>query len=338
MAAPAGWAEDAADLAAAPEAALLRSIVHDGFTRYIAERHARVDPFVRRHFALLGALRLHRAALGWDIARAPLNLVMAVPHAGLQAAAIGARRLGAASLATRLRKQRLLQRTSVARKVSWRLQTELLELPASDGKRQATRDALAETILADPRLEAMLQPMLTAIEAACRDPVLRARIDAAALDYATTRAAAAEITTSLLTMGTGAAALSKLTPGAITLGPALAATMAQQAAVASFPLGGALGALWYSAFPAAPSLPLLVGLTGGLMAGAAVVAAFAGIVADPLQYHLGLHQRRLHHMLDALQRQMLDPAAPAYAAYDHYVARLMDLFDMVNASYRLLAH
>jgi hypothetical protein len=95
--------------------------------------------------------------------------------------------------------------------------------------------------------------------------------------------------------------------------------------------------LWYAAFPAAPSAVLMAGLTGGLMAGASVVAAFAGIVADPVQRRLGLHQRRLHRLLDALHRQLLDPQAPGFAVHDHYVARLLDLFDLVGTAYRLTA-
>lgn len=316
-------------------AVLARAIVRDGVARYTAARHERVDAFVAAHFSLAGTLRLHRAALGWDVARAPLNLAMAAPQAGLLLAAAGARRLGARRMAEALRGRRLLRSTAVAREVIWLVQTELLELPARDGKRQSRRDALAATIVADPRLTATLQPMLVAIEAVRGDPALRARIEAAIADYAGTRAAAAEITTSLFSLGTGAAALSKLTPGAMTLGPALAATLAQQAAVASFPLGGALGSLWYAAFPAVPSAVLVAGLTGGLLAGAAVGAAFAGIVADPVQRRLGLHQRRLHRLLDALEQGLLDPQAPGFAVHDHYVARVLDLFDLVGAAYRL---
>jgi Family of unknown function (DUF6635) len=321
-----------------PDGMLIRAVVRDGVARYAAERHARVDAFVDRHFSLSGALRLHRAALGWDIARAPLNLAMAGPQIGLQVTAIAARRLGAPALAGLLRKPRLLQQTSVAREIAWRVQTELLELPVRDGKRVATRDALAETILADPRLIATLRPMLAVIGVAGRDPALRARIGTAIADYATSRAAAAEITTSLLSLGTGAMTLSKLTPGAMTLGPALAATLAQQVAVASFPLGTGLGSLWYAAFPVAPSAVLLAGLTGGLMTGAAVAAAFAGIIADPVQRRLGLHQRRLHRLVGALERQLLDPQAPGFAVHDHYVARLLDMIDLVAAAYRLAAH
>ena len=84
-----------------------------------------------------------------------------------------------------------------------------------------------------------------------------------------------------------------------------------------------------------PSTPLLLSLCGGLLAIGSVLSAFAGIVADPVQRRLGLHQRRLRRMVDAMERQMLDPASPSYAVRDRYVARLLDVFDLVTAAYRL---
>jgi hypothetical protein len=317
------------------DTALAGEIVRDGIARYIVTRRERIDRFVASHFSLAGTLRLHRAAPGWDIARAPVNLAMAAPQAGVLLAAAGARRLGAKRLAGVLRSRPLIQRTAVAREVAWLVQTDLLELPARDGTREARRDALAETIVADPRLITAMRPVIAAIETFGTDPALRTRIETAIVDYAGTRIAAAEITTALLSLGTGAAALSKLTPGAMTLGPALAAMLAQQAAVASFPLGGALGSLWYAAFPVAPLALLVGGLTGGLVAGAAVGAAFAGIIADPVQRQLGLHQRRLRRLLGALGQQLLDPGAPGLSVHDYYVTRLLDLFDLVAAAYRL---
>jgi hypothetical protein len=222
------------------DTALAGEIVRDGIARYIVARRERIDPFVASHFSLAGTLRLHRAVLGWDIARPPVNLAMAAPQAGVSLAAAGARRLGAKRLVGVLRSRPLIQRTAVAREVACLNQTELLELPARDGTREARRGALAETIVADLRLITAMRPMIAAIEAFGTDPALRARIETAIVDYAVTRITVAEITTALLSLGTGAAALSKLTRGAMTLGPALATMLAQQAAVASFPLGGAL--------------------------------------------------------------------------------------------------
>ena len=88
-------------------------------------------------------------------------------------------------------------------------------------------------------------------------------------------------------------------------------------------------------FPAAPSAVLVTGLTVGLMAAAAFFTAFTGVLTDPLQRRIGLHRRRLLRLVAALERQMRDPAAPAYALRDHYVARVVDLLDLLGSAWRL---
>lgn len=317
------------------DAALVTQIVDDGVRRYFADRRQRVGPFVDKNFSLRGSLSLHREALGWDIARAPLNLAMAAPQVGLLVASHAARKLGAPRLATELGSKRLVVHTAVGKELAWRLHVDLLELPYQSGDRVATRDAMAETILSDSRVIATLTPALEALGTKGDDPVLRQRLEATMAEYARTRAAATEITTALLSLSAGALALRKLTPGAMTLGPSLAAAIAQRAAVMSFPMGGALGSAWYAMFPVAPSALLVAGLTGGLFAASTVASAFAGVVADPVQRRLGLHQLRLRRMLDALERQMKDPTAPGFVVHDHYVARLMDLFDVAGALLRV---
>jgi hypothetical protein len=82
---------------------------------------------------------------------------------------------------------------------------------------------------------------------------------------------------------------------------------------------------------------LVAGLTGGLLAASTVASAFAGVVADPIQRKLGLHQARLRRMIDALERQMEDPISPGFVVHDHYVARLLDLFDIAGALVRVVA-
>ncbi|PPQ27376.1 hypothetical protein CCS01_27915 [Rhodopila globiformis] len=316
---------------------LAQQIVGDGVRRYFADRRQRVEWFIDTNFSLRGALGLHRAALGWDILRAPYNLTMAGPQVGVLLAGRAVEKLGAPRIGRKIGKARLTVETAVGRELAWRMHVGLLELPYRDGERVATRDTLAETILSDERVVATLAPTLEAIAARGDDPALRKRIEHAMIEYTRTRAAATEITTALITLSSGALALQKLTPGALALGPTLAAAIAQQAAVTSFPLGGALGSVWYGMFPVAPSAALVAGLTGGLFVASTIVSAFAGVVADPVQKRLGLHRFRLQRMLDALERQMQDPAAPGFAVHDHYVARLLDVFDVSTALLRALA-
>ena len=315
--------------------ALAEQIVADGVKRYFNERRQRIAPFVDRNFSLRGSSSLHRAAVGWDIAKAPLNLAMAAPQVGLLIASHAARKLGAPRLAQELGSKRLTVHTAVGQELAWRLHADLLELPYAADGRSTARDALAETILSDPRVVAALMPALDALGTTGDDPDLRQRLETAMTEYGRTRAAATEIATALLSLSAGALALRKLTPGALTLGPSLAAAIVQRAAAMSFPMGGALGSVWFTLFPIAPSAVLVAGLTGGLFAVSTVASAFAGVVADPVQRKLGLHQLRLRRMLDALERQMKDPAAPGFVVHAHYVARLLDLLDVAGAMVRL---
>jgi hypothetical protein len=309
--------------------------VEDGARRYFADRRARITPFIDAHFSLAGTLALHRSALGWDIARAPLNLSLAAPQLAMQIGAKAAGRFGAARAETLLKRSILLE-TSVSREIEWLIHTELLELPITQKRRQSGHDALSEAILEEPAVTEAVADALREIGRHGEDPVFRERLRHAITEYGITRNAAAEITTGLLNLGAGAVALNKLTPGAVSLGPALAALITQQAAVSAFPFGGWLGGAWYGLFPVAPGLGLVMTTTGGLMLASATFAAFAGVISDPIQRATGLHQRRLEKMVAALERQFFDPGAPGFAVHDHYVARLLDLFDILGAAVRLV--
>jgi hypothetical protein len=112
--------------------------------------------------------------------------------------------------------------------------------------------------------------------------------------------------------------------------------MAQSAAVSAFPLGASAGSLWYGMFPASASGALVASTTAGLMLSASVLAAFAGVIADPVQRGLGVHRRRLLRLIDALERQFVDGEGGGFAAREHYVARILDLMDAAVVGARAL--
>jgi hypothetical protein len=311
-----------------------QAIVAEAAHRYFDSRRARVDSFVDRHFSLAGSLALHRKALGWDLLKAPANMALAVPYIGAQLTARIAARFGAARLSRYLAARPILLKTAVARELEWLLMTDFLELPFRQGSRGSRKDALAEAVLAAPYVQSAVAGLLETVGARASDLEFRDRLERMIATYTETRAAAAEITTTMITMATGAAMLKQMTPGAMVLGPALAGVIAYDAAVASFPLGQSLGALWYTLFPVSASPTLVFSMTGGLMAVSAVLAAFSGIVADPVQRRLGLHRRRLLRLVDALERHFTS-ATGDFVARDHYVARLLSLFELLSSVYRL---
>jgi hypothetical protein len=315
-----------------------RAIVREAMTGYLAARRERIGPFVDRHFSLAGSAALHRNALGWDLLRAPANLLLVVPNTGVKLAAAGLEAAGMGRAATRLRATRLLLSTRVGREVHWLVMTEFLELPCRDGDRVSTHDALAEAVLSHPTVQALAEPVLASLASRAGDMGVRRRLEQSLSSYVDTRVAAAEIATAMLSLGGGAATVHKMTPGMVTLGSALAAALAQQSAIAAFPLGATLGSVWYTLFPATASSMLVAGVTGGLMMGAAALSAFAGIVTDPVQRRLGIHRRRLERLVLALEREWLEGRDGRFGVREHYVARLLDLFDLLAAAWRVVQH
>lgn len=312
---------------------LADAIVRDAAQRYIASRRERIDAFVDRHFTPAGSLALHRKAIGWDLLRAPVNLFLGGPALVLKLTTWAARRAGCNRLALWLARRRILLETDVAREVEWLVATELLEIPFHRHDRASYRDALAETILADDRAAERLAAPLTARNGS--DPEFCCRLAAAVESYLGSRTAIAEITTGFVAVGLGALMVKQATPGLVTLSSALAGMFAQQAAIAAFPLGAGLGALWYGLFPAAPGPALLAATTAGVFLGGAVLAAFSGIITDPLQRRLGLHRTRLMRLLDHLQDSLCGKAGHDRMMRDHYVARLVDIFDLVALAMRV---
>ena len=308
-----------------------RLIVDEAAARYCAARRAKIDDFVDRTFSLSGTLRLHRKALGWDLVRSPANLALSAPHLAARVSAGLARHAGLTPAADWLDSRRYFLRTDVARELEWRLFTELLELPIQQGERVSDRDALAAEILRDPRIAAGGED---APQSPADQEAFRAWLAGAASTYEGTRVSAADLTTAAVSAGVGALAFKKLTPGMLSLGPATAQVLVQHAAIAGFPLGTGAGALWYGAFPAAAPAALSIGLTGGLLAAGAVIGAFSGVVSDPIQRKLGLHQRRLRRLIDCLERELTGQGDSRFTVRDHYVARTLDVIEALGIVWR----
>jgi hypothetical protein len=308
-------------------------VVDDGIRRYFETRRAMVPGFIDRHFGVKGALALNRRALGLDLLRAPVNLALMVPVLIAMLSSATLRGLGAVGPANRLTAWQPFLETEVSREITWLLQSELLELPYRQGGRSYTRDVLAETIVADTRIRGTLQRVMASAIRRLGEREAKRRLALALETYTGARAAVADIANNLVFTGAGALALHKLTPGAVSLGPAVAGSVAQYMAVSSFPLGAGLGGAWYGLFPATPSTALVVGSTSSIIVLAVCVAAFSGIVTDPVQKHTGIHKRRLMALLDRLEPAFLGTGDGTLHVHDHYVARLADLLDFARAAF-----
>ena len=257
---------------------------------------ALVNAFVQRHFSLRGSLRMHRASLGLDLLRAPLNVALApvfllVRLSALVLIGLRLRRAGR-WLATR----RILLRSELSRRIEHALKAEVL------GPRSPN--------------------------SACT--VITTRLVA---DYVGVRSAVAEILTTSLVILLGWVLFRAATPGVLSLAPLVSGHAAYATAIAEFPLGRGLGRMWYGAFPVELSPWYVTAVAVALVLAASLVTTFAGIFADPVQARLGLHRRRLLRLLARIDRAEEDGTG---IAQEHILARVADLADAATALLRML--
>jgi hypothetical protein len=231
-----------------------------------------VAAFVQRHFTWPGTLHLHSAALGLDILRAPVNVVLSPILVLARIAAWICRKLRLARVSGWLLDRRLLLRTAVSARVEAAILHELLDVPLSTDKGTPDRASMSRAILAAPRFREMIRSRGTVAEAQATAD----RIIGAVGDYTVTRSSIAEFTTGLATLVIGAIVFQALTPGMIAMAPGVAQAVSYDNAIADFPLGAPLAGVWYGVFPVGPSPSLIAGSVVGLMFLGSVIAAFAG--------------------------------------------------------------
>ena len=226
----------------------------------------------------------------------------------------------------------ILLATDVAREIDWLVYTELLRSPYRQGPRESTHDALAASVFGDrpTRIETASRGMFEKAGRRMSDADFRRDLEDKLTVYTGSRSAASELTAAAISVAVGAAAFKQLTPGVVSLGPAIATAAAQQAAIAGFPLGAGLGSLWYGVFPAAPSPLTTIAATVGLALAFSVLSAFAGVVADPVQRLLGIHQRRLRRLVAAIEHNLGGHGPERFEVRDHYVARILDVADLLR--------
>lgn len=265
-------------------------------TRPMTRRETEVRRFVRARYGLRGTLALHRHAVGLDLLRAPIN-VMLSPLFPLT-------RLGGP----------LLRRIGLVRAGNWLAQRKIF-----------LKSDVAQRIKVD--LDGLINDLAAKGLAPKAPP---AAVTRAVSNYAETRNAVAEITTSLLVLAAGIWLFHRATPGVISLAGPVAHLRAQTQAIENFALGNWAGRMWYGTFPQELSSAEVV-MTGIVLAVlASAVTTFAGLVADPIQLWTGIHQRRVLRLLRRLDHTSDAPEL----GREHVLARLGDLSDAALSLWR----
>lgn len=295
--------------------------------RLFATARSGVDEFVARTFSWSGTLRLHRAALGWDLLRAPANAALAPVHLAIRLLSLMLTLVRARRAAGWLDVRQVFLQTAVARSLEARIIGDLLGLTTRGLALRPDR-----AFATSPALREVLRATASVGEAEERT----ARAARSVAQYSGTRSAVAEITTAVVALLLGALLFRSVTPGALSMAPTIADAVAREAAVSSFPLGSTLGSAWYATFPVGASVPEVLATIAALFVAASCLTTFAGLVADPLQARLGIHRRRLLRLIDAIESDLTGAPPRPFAAHEHYYARIADILDGASVIFRTL--
>jgi hypothetical protein len=301
---------------------------------YIESRKEKVPHFVKQHFSFKGAIRLNRKAFGSDLYKVPLNVAWTIPYITLRASSSLMKRMGLQKFPSHVERLPVGFETKVQREINWLIFTDLLEIPYAQEKRRSAKDALLEAILIQPEISSLFIGELYTIYSKSKDPRFRPALEKNLMEYSRSRTAASELAGNIISLSAGATVFGKMTPGALTVGGGLAAAIAQQTAISNFILGSTVGGLYYAVFPASASMGLVIASTGAVMAALATLTSFSGIISDPIQYKLGLHQKRLNRLIDCLDRELRGLGDSRLKIRDQYVARVFDLADLFKKAAR----
>ena len=64
----------------------------------------------------------------------------------------------------------------------------------------------------------------------------------------------------------------------------------------------------------------------------AIITSFTGIITDPIQAKLGLHQKRLNKFVNSLEKELKGIGDSKFEIKDQYLARVFDILDMVKTA------
>ena len=305
---------------------MIEQAIREGIERYFDDCRARVPAFIDRHFNYPGAIATNRRALGWDMLRAPINLLWAPVFALASLVKILVRkRRGLTWLHGLANRVPAGFTTRVQQHISQQILVELLN--------NGQDTPLLERYLTEALASAYEQQTCEPVDHQRFSRLIEPLVADTLRQYRVTRTAAADITNSIGCTVLGAFAFQKFTPGGIGLGVVLASMAAKTLAARDFILGDTIGGWYYSVFPPEPSLATTAAVMIAVMAALSAFAALSGVIFDPVQAAVGLHRRRLHKLLDHLQRDVTLSTRNSFRPKDQFVARILDTFDMVRSGF-----
>jgi hypothetical protein len=261
-----------------------------------------------------------------------VNLAWALPYTAIQVTSVVLKKIGLKKIDKLIEKVPIGFKTSVQEEINRLIYTELLELPYKKDNGKDVNDALLAEILDQPEIKCLFQVELDLILTQSQQEGFKKSLEKRLKEYSLSRTAISELAGNIIALATGVGMMGKMTPGGISFGTVLAATIAQQSAISSFFLGPTLGGLYYGMFPASASMGLAMASTSAVLATLAILSAFSGIITDPIQARLGIHEKRLNRLLDSLEKTLMEKGDSDLKIREQYLARVFDLLDLLKTA------
>ncbi len=255
-----------------------------------------IPAFCARHFSWRGAWQLNRHALGLDLLRAPINVFYAPLWVVMQLLSLLLQRLACTSAAQALSDMPSGLVTKVQREV---------------------RQAIVDEIIGRERVSA-----LTAEQ--------QHRVELNLMRYQAARNGMADISANLVVLAAGMLLFGQFTPGGLSLGQLSSAALNQHWLIEQFWAGQTLGRLWYGWFPPATPMWLTLLAISLTLTMIALTSALSGLIMDPVQNISGWHEKRLRHLVRALQRDLSAQPNRAYQPHEPFWARMFDALDWLR--------
>lgn len=309
---------------------IINQAVEHGIERYIQECRDNIPVFCNDTFSLIGAWDINKKAFGKDILKAPANVVWTPFYFLGTGIGKGLEKLKFDKASKVFSDLPAGFTTDVELEVQWRIYTQFIKLPHQQEDREFTENRLLEIILEDQSLAPIIAQSMESISKLTADEAGKNILTDRIFEYTDSRKAASELSSTLIGTATGYLTSKTLNFGAVGLGQSLAASAAYHSAVSSFALGNTLGAAFYSVVPVSASTSAVVLSTGGVAAVLGAVSAFAGVIADPIQHKLGLHEKKLHKLVNALELQLKSNEQASLDIKDGYAARVLDVLDFLT--------
>jgi hypothetical protein len=309
---------------------IIRKAVESGISRYINECRDNIPEFCEQTFSLSGAWDINKKAFGKDILKAPANVVWTPFYFLGTGLGKGLKKLNLNKASEALANLPAGFTTDVELEVQWRIYTQFIKLPFKQEEREFTENRLLEIILEDENLAPIIEESMESISSLTSDDNGKNLLTERIFEYTDSRKAASELSSTLIGTATGYLTSKSLNFGAIGLGQSLAASAAYHSAVSTFAFGNTLGAAFYSVVPVSASTGAVILSTGGIAAVLGTVSAFAGVIADPIQHKLGLHEKKLNKLVDALESQFKSNEQSSLDIKDGYAARVLDVLDFLT--------